>query len=683
MIWKASLLVVIVAMGWQTRAWAETVGITVDIDKPGVQVSPLLYGIFFEDINRSGDGGLYAEMLQNRSFEDFNLPMGWTSLNEGGGQITMNLDKTQPLNEANPTSLRLDVTRIGPHGRAGVINQGYKGISIGSKDPVLLPGDDTSSPGDYKWFDWMKQFADAQRRPENGLNIEQDKTYRLSFYARIDPNFTGPITVSLESQDGAVLASQDVSCSGTTWRKYGAKLTAAASDHNARFVLSTRSTGTIWLDMVSLFPAETFSQRPNGLRADLMQMLVALHPAFVRFPGGSFGEGYRLSEAFRWKETIGDLAQRPGQWNIWGYRTTNGLGYFEYLQMCEDLKAEPLFVINCGMAEKDSVDAGKLGPWIQDALDAIDYANGPATSPWGALRVAAGHPSPFNLKLMELGNENGMGYFWGGGSARQYADRYNPLYQKVKAAYPDIRTISTAPIQKAPIYAPVETVDEHYYPTAEWFEDHAAMYDTYDRKGPKIYAGEYATKQGAGNGNLTAALGEAAFMTGMERNSDLVIMSSYAPLLANPEWREWNPNLIVFDSFRVFGTPSYYNQMLFANNRPDVILSLALQLPRTFDPKARKPLYAVAGRKNDTGDIIIKVVNITGQAQDGTIQLNGSALSFTASATVLTSAEPSDENSFENPTRVVPKDAELGQVSSPFHYAFVPYSITILHLRAK
>jgi alpha-N-arabinofuranosidase len=195
--------------------------------------------------------------------------------------------------------------------------------------------------------------------------------------------------------------------------------------------------------------------------------------------------------------------------------------------------------------------------------------------------------------------------------------------------------------------------------------------------------GEYATKQSAGNGNLNAALGEAAFMTGMERNSDLVIMSSYAPLFANPEWREWNPNLIVFDSFRVFGTPSYYNQMLFANNRPDVILRLALQLPRTFDPKARQPLYSVAGRKNDTGDIIIKVVNITGQAQDGTIRLNGSALRLTASATVLTSAGPSDENSFENPTRVAPKDADLGQVSSPFNYTFVPYSITILHLKAK
>ena len=251
-----------------------------------------------------------------------------------------------------------------------------------------------------------------------------------------------------------------------------------------------------------------------------MQMLVALHPAFIRFPGGSFGEGNLLSEAFRWKETIGDLAQRPGQWNIWGYRTTNGLGYFEYLQMCEDLKAEPLFVINCGMAEKDSADLkAALDPWVKDAVDAIDYANGPATSQWGALRASAGHPAPFNLKLMELGNENGMSYSWGGGNAQEYADRYNPMYAKVKAAYPDIKTIATAPIQKAPINAPVETVDEHYYPTSDWFEDHASMYDSYDRKGPKIYVGEYATKKDAANGNLQGALGEAAFMTGMERTA--------------------------------------------------------------------------------------------------------------------------------------------------------------------
>jgi alpha-N-arabinofuranosidase len=240
------------------------------------------------------------------------------------------------------------------------------------------------------------------------LHIEEGKTYLLSFYARLNPDFMGSLTASLERQDGTALATQDVACFGTDWKRYEAKLTATASDANARFVLSAKNTGTVWLDMVSLFPADTFNGRPNGLRADLMQMLVALHPAFVRFPGGSFGEGYRLSEAFRWKETIGDLAQRPGQWNIWGYRTTNGLGYFEYLQMCEDLKAEPLFVINCGMSEQDYVDPGNIGPWVQDALDAIDYANGPATSPWGAQRAAAGHPEPFHLKLMELGNENGM-----------------------------------------------------------------------------------------------------------------------------------------------------------------------------------------------------------------------------------------------------------------------------------
>jgi alpha-L-arabinofuranosidase len=658
----------------------ETASITVDVDKPGVQVSPLLYGIFFEDINRSGDGGLYGEMLQNRSFEDFNLPIGWTLLKEGDSQVAMTLDKTQPLNDKNPTSLRLDVTSVDSSGRAGVINQGYKGLPIDSKDPVNLPTEEIPGSGDSKWLGWMRQFTDAQKRPENGLNIEQ-KSYLVSFYARFNSTFTGFITASLEKQDGTVLASQDIACSGGDWKRYETQLPATASDSNARFVLSIKTTGTMWLDQVSLFPEDTFNHRPNGLRADLMRMLVALHPAFVRFPGGSFGEGHRLSEAFRWKDTIGDPALRPGQWNIWGYRTTNGLGYFEYLQMCEDLKAEPLFVLNCGMAESDSVDPKDLAPWIQDALDAIDYANGPSSSQWGALRTAAGHPAPFNLKLIELGNENGMGYFWGGGNAQQYADHYYPMYQKMKATYPAIRTIATAPIQNAPINAQVETVDEHYYPTAEWFEDHASMYDNYDRKGPKIYVGEYATKPGAGNGSLNAALGEAAFMTGMERNSDLVIMSSYAPLFVNPEWREWTPDLIVFNGMRAYGTPSYYNQMLFANNRPDIILPLNLQLPPTNDSHARAPLYAVAGKKNDTGEIIIKVVNITGEPQGSTINLKGASADMSATATVLTSTNSADENTFVNPQNVVPKDSELGKVSSPFDYRFVPYSVTILHLK--
>jgi alpha-L-arabinofuranosidase len=671
-------LTAFVILGGSVPLSGDAITLTIDPEKPGVPISPLLYGIFFEDISRSGDGGLYGEILQNRSFEDFNLPMGWSLLNEGGGAATMTLDKTQPLNDQNPTSLRVDITSVGSD-RVGVINQGYKGLLIDSKDPVVLP-DGTSPNPDAHLLDWMKRFADAQKQPENGLNIEQDKTYLLSFDARINPNFAGPITASLEKQDGTVLATQDIALSGADWQPYAVKLVAGASDSNARFVLSTKSTGTFWLDQVSLFPADTFNQRPNGLRSDLMKMLVDLHPAFVRFPGGSFGEGYRLKEAFRWKETIGDLAKRPGQWNIWGYRTTNGLGYFEYLQMCEDLKAEPLFVINCGMAERDSVDPKDQDPWIQDALDAVDYANGPETGTWGALRAAAGHPAPFHLKLMELGNENGMGYFWGGGNAQQYADRYNPLYQKLKAAYPDVTTIATAPVQRPPVSVPVETVDEHYYPTAEWFEDHAAMYDSYDRQGPKIYVGEYATKPGAGNGNLNAALGEAAFMTGMERNSDLVIMSSYAPLFANPQWLSWNPNLIVFNSATAYGTPSYYNQMLFATNRPDTILSVDLKLPGASDPKARKPFYVVAGKKNATGEIIIKAVNITAQPEEATIQLTNNSLGMSASATVLTSRQPTDENSFDHPTQISPKDFDLGQVTSPISYTFAPYSITVLHL---
>ncbi|HEY8994005.1 MAG TPA: alpha-L-arabinofuranosidase C-terminal domain-containing protein [Lacunisphaera sp.] len=613
-------------------------------------------------------------MLENRSFEDFDLPLGWTLLNEGNGNdVTMMLDKSVPLNEHNPTSLRIDIQRVGD-GRVGVINQGFKGVLFPSKDPMTL-----TDPPTPPVRDWLKRFADAQKKNEGGLAIEKDKTYLFSLYARAK-DFSGPITVSLEKRDGTSLASQTLAITGDAWVPYRASLTATATDFDARLVISTKTTGHLWLDQVSLFPADTFNHRPNGLRADLMQMLVDLHPAFVRFPGGSFGEGNTLASAFRWKNTIGDVSQRPAQWNIWHYWTTNGLGYYEYLQMCEDLKAAPLFVINCGIAEKDMVDLKDIGPWVDDAMDAIEYANGPATSTWGAQRAAAGHPAPFDLKLLEIGNENGMSYPWGGGNAQQYAERYRPFYDKVHSAHPEVLTIATAPIQRPPINAPVEVLDEHYYPTAEWFEDHANMYDHYDRKGPRIYVGEYATREGAGNGNLRGALGEAAFMTGMERNSDVVVMSSYAPLFVNPAWRTWNPNLIVFDNHRAYGTPSYYNQLLFATNRPDVILPIDLQQSGAAGANTRGPLFAVAGKKNDTGEVIVKVVNVGGDPKDATIALDGIAGPRHASATVLTSDRPEDENSFDAPMRVAPKAYDLGQVTPPFSYRFAPYSVTVLRV---
>lgn len=664
--------------------WADSASMRINLDQTGVTVSPRLYGIFFEDINRCGDGGLYAEMLINRSFEDYNLPIGWTALNEGGSQAALLVAKDHPLNENNPSYLHLEISGTG--GRAGVFNQGYKGTMIGGKTPPILPTTDQekSDPKSKKVVDAMNRFDKLQKESKNGINLEQGKSYRVSLYARSAKSaLAGPLTVSLESQNGTVLASHDLPSLADSWKKYEFSLSPSASDPDARFVISSKSSGAVDLDMVSLFPSETFHNRPNGLRKDLAEMLEALHPAFVRFPGGSFGEGVNLTHAFRWKQTIGDLAQRPGQWNIWGYRTTNGLGYHEYLQMCEDLKAEPLFVMNCGMAEKEFVDPDKIGPWVQEALDAIEYANGDASTTWGALRAQAGHPEPFDLQLFEIGNENGMSYSWGGGTPQEYTARYLPFYQKLKEVYPNILTIATAPIQKPPISAPMEVLDEHYYPQASWFEEHAFMYDSYDRKGPKIYVGEYATKPGAGTGNMDAALGEAAFMTGMERNSDLVIMSSYAPLFVNPDWRAWNPNAIVFDSSRVYGTPSYYNQLLFSNNRADVILSMELNATPVPDSK-KTSLYAVAGKKNDSGDIIIKAVNITEKPQETTIDLQGTLpSSLSGEATVLAAEKPQDENSFSEPKKIYPKTQPLSGLGSHFTYTFAPYSITVLRLKTK
>ena len=327
----------------------------------------------------------------------------------------------------------------------------------------------------------------------------------------------------------------------------------------------------LWLDVVSLFPEETY--QGHACRTDLAQMLKDMQPAFVRFPGGCYVEGDELANAFRWKRTIGDVAERPGHWNLWGYRSNDGLGYLEYLQLCEDLGTEPLFVINCGMAHKDVVPMEQMPEFVQDALDAIEYANGDAgTTKWGKLRAEHGHPAPFGMKYIEIGNENG-------GPA--YDERYALFYDAIKAKYPDINIVANVPTRQRP----TEILDEHYYSLPEFFMSNAFRYDTYDRNGSHIYVGEYAVTQNAGQGNLRAAIGEAAFMTGMERNADVVVMSSYAPLFVNPGWRRWNPNAIVFDASRSYGTPSYHVQAMFAQHRPDVILPLELKSP----PLSTKP----------------------------------------------------------------------------------------------
>lgn len=511
--------------GISSLGFAGGATLSIALDKPGHSISPTLYGIFFEDINCSADGGLYAELIRNRNFEDSDTPEHWEAL--GSSDVALSIDTSQPVSARNPHSLKVEVKSSGTE-RAGVVNSGFWGIAL-----------------------------------------NKGEKYELSFFARGHDGFSGPLMVSLEGKGGESYAEAKIEALDDAWKAFHFSLKPAKSDPQARLVIATTKAGTFYLDMVSLFPAKTWKNRANGLRRDLARMLEGLKPAFVRFPGGCWVEGDTISLAYRWKQTVGDPAERRTQYNIWQYHATHGIGYHEYLQMCEDLHAEPLFVINCGMSHKEVVPMDKMHEFVQDALDAIEYANGPASSVWGGLRARNAHPAPFHMRYMEIGNENG-------GPA--YQQRYALFYDAIKARYPEMRLIANE-WGGRPTSRPVEIVDEHYYSTPEFFIANAGKYDSYDRAGRKVYVGEYAVTQGCGQGNLRAAVGEAAFMTGMERNSDVVLMASYAPLFANVNYKKWNPDLIDFDSSRVYGLPSYYVQKMFSENRADVILPVEVQSP--------------------------------------------------------------------------------------------------------
>jgi alpha-L-arabinofuranosidase len=510
-------------------AQAQVARIDVDASAGGTPISPVLWGIFFEEINHAGDGGIYAELVRNRSFEDAAVPQAWTLADDGGGKSRIAIDTSRPLNSRNTRSLLWEIDE--GVSRVSLVNEGYWGISV-----------------------------------------QRGKRYRLSFYARRNDRFRGGLTFRLEGANGQVYAQHTVRGIGQEWKRFAATLTARATDPKARLVITADSPGTVWLDMVSLMPEDTFKGRPNGLRKDLAQMLADLKPSFVRFPGGCFVEGDRMSNALRWRDTLGDIAERPSRWCVWGYTTTQGLGLHEYLQMSEDLGAEPLLVVNCGMAcqyrNGDVAPMEQLDEWIEDALAAIEYAVGPPSSKWGALRARNGHPKPFPLRFVEVGNEN-----WG----PAYEERYARFYDSVKARFPQIQIIANSAVRSRPM----DVLDEHYYSSADWFISQASRYDRYDRKGPKIFVGEYAVTRGCGTGNLRAALGEAAFMTGIERNADIVVMAAYAPLFVHVNARQWNPDLIGFDSSRVYGTPSYYVQKLFSLYRGTHVLPLRVDAPAT------------------------------------------------------------------------------------------------------
>jgi len=500
--------------------------LTVQVDQPGHRVAPTLWGIFFEDINLSADGGIYPELVRNRSFEDAAKPDHWTLSSTGGGASEMRVDDSQPLNPLNRHSLRVRV-----NGNTTLENRGY----------------------------W-------------GMNVRKGERYRVKLGARVADGFQGPLAVRLQGgTPDAELARGEIAGLTDRWKEFAVELAATGDDPKARLLLSFSGEGTLWLDMVSVMPANTW--KGHGLRSDLCEMLAALKPAFLRFPGGCWVEGDDMAHMYNWKRTVGDPAHRTPLWNIWQYWATHGLGFLEYLQLCEDLGAEPLFCINVGMSHRENIPLDQMGPWVQDALDALEYANGPVDSVWGSLRAKHGHPAPFRLKYLEIGNENG-------GPA--YHERWALFHQAIKAKHPEIQLVANVwggyPTAQRP-----GIIDEHYYNNPEFFMQQANRYDAYDRNGPRVFVGEYAVTSGSGLGNLRGAIGEAAFMTGMERNSDVVIMAAYAPLFVNVNHKRWPINLINFDSARAFGLPSYYVQQLFSAHRGDVVLPISLEAPET-DP---------------------------------------------------------------------------------------------------
>jgi alpha-L-arabinofuranosidase len=404
------------------------------------------------------------------------------------------------------------------------------------------------------------------------MGIKAGAEYRLSLAARATNGFSGVLEVMVEGQSGQPLAKGKIEGVGGGWQTFTLDLKASGTDAQARLVIGAAGKGTVWLDMVSLMPKATWKN--HGLRPDLCEMLAALKPSFVRFPGGCWVEGHDMSKMYQWKKTIGDVSQRTPLWNIWQYNATHGLGYHEYLQLSEDLGAEPLFCINVGMSHKEVVPMGQMGQWVQDALDAIEYANGPTNTVWGGLRAKNGHPAPFNMKYMEIGNENG-------GPA--YHERWPLFVNAIKAKYPKMQLIANV-WHGCPTNPPPAIIDEHYYNVPEFFMAQAGKYDKYDRKGPKVFVGEYAVTRDCGLGNLRGAVGEAAFMAGMERNSDVVIMAAYAPLFCNANHKRWPINLINFDSTRAFGLPGYYVQKMFSEHRGDVTMPLDVKSPVMDQP---------------------------------------------------------------------------------------------------
>jgi alpha-N-arabinofuranosidase len=626
---RSAALALLAALTLSLRLPAQSPSLAIQVDHPTAKVSPTLYGLMTEEINFSYDGGLYAELVRDRTIgTDWQALAHWTLVARGNSVADVSVDQATGPSAALPRSLKVSVTSATEAAPAGVQNDGFWGIPV---------------------------------RPRT--------SYSGSFYAKTD-SVGVPISVKLVNDGtGATVASATVIGLSGEWKQYTftlktAQVPVTANNH---LILTIPRPATVWFDLVSLFPP-TYHDRVNGNRIDLMEKLAAMDPKFLRLPGGNYLEGDHISERFQWKKTIGPLVDRPTHPSPWHYRSSDGMGLLEFLEWCEDLKIEPVLAVYAGYSMmQEHVDPGPaLEPYVQDALDEIEYATGGADTKWGAERAKEGHAAPFPLHYVEIGNED---WFDRSGS---YDGRYAQYYKAIKQRYPDLQLIATAPIKSVK----PDVLDEHFYMAAKQSFADANHYDKVDRQGPKIFVGEWATREGEPTPNLQAALGDAAWMTGLERNSDIVIMASYAPLFVNvnPGGMQWATDLIGYDALSSYGSPSYWAQVLFANHlgTEAVASTLANAGPR---------VYASVTRDEKRRKLFVKVVNARSDAMPLSITLDGVPnVEREVTLISLSGKSPNATNSIANPETVVPVESHIHTAGAKFEHSFAPYSINVLEL---
>ncbi len=615
-------------MAGTTMFGQQSATLTVELQRPKGKVSPTLYGLMTEEINFSYEGGLYAQLIRTPQFVGgWDQPSHWFLMPRGNAQLSFQQDKSVYRLADRQLSLRVDIKQADATNRAALGNEGYWGIPV---------------------------------RPAT--------TYKATIYAK--GRGVGSITASIVSDDtGETVATGTSEPIGDDWRRYDVQLATgsdvAVSTSN-RFVLSFERPGMVWLDYVSLKPP-AYHDRENGTRIDLMEKMAAMKPAFLRFPGGNYVEGNRIAERFEWKKTVGKPADRPGHLSPWGYPSSDGFGLLEFLEWCEDLHMQPVLAVYAGYSLRgEHVDPGPpLQPYVDDALDEIEYLTGGVSTKWGGQRANDGHPEPFPLHYVEIGNEDSFD------KSGSYDGRFAQFYKAVKAKYPGLEVIATTKVKGIT----PDVLDDHYYRRAEEMYANAGQYDKTDRNGPKIFVGEWATREGTPTPDMNAALGDAAWMTGLERNSDIIIMSCYAPLFVNvePGGMQWATDLIGYDALRSYGSPSYYAQVLFSNHIGDEILNGELQ---STDPR----VFYSATRDSKSGALYLKIVNASTDPLDLTLKAKDAAtLAGPARLWTLKGDSPAQTNSIAKPDSITPQQTKINWGPGQSQ-RFAPLSVNVVEI---